>query len=43
MERRAIRQLQAICPGCKRMRFIPLATVPYCTPSCKRNAEKSKS
>ena len=31
---------RSVCPGCKRMRFIPHYTAPYCMPSCKRDAEK---
>ena len=26
------------CPGCNRVRFIPIATAPYCMESCKRAA-----
>ena len=33
-------KLRSVCPGCKRMRFIPIQTAPYCTPSCKRDAEQ---
>ena len=31
---------RSVCPGCKRMRFIPHHTAPYCMPSCKRDAER---
>ena len=31
---------RSVCPGCKRMRFIPIQTAPYCMPSCKRDAER---
>ena len=27
-----------LCPQCKRTRWIPRHTNPYCTPSCKRAA-----
>jgi ferredoxin len=27
-----------MCPGCGRVRFIPIATAPYCMESCKRDA-----
>jgi hypothetical protein len=27
-----------LCPGCNRVRFIPIATAPYCMESCKRAA-----
>jgi hypothetical protein len=27
------------CPGCNRVRFIPLGTAPYCMESCRRNAQ----
>lgn len=30
---------QQLCPQCKRSRWIPRYTAPYCTPSCKRDAQ----
>lgn len=30
------------CPQCKRLRFIPRNLDPYCTPSCKREAEQAE-
>ena len=37
---RSLSRLRSICPHCKRRRFIPRYTAPYCTPSCKREAEQ---
>ena len=40
MTGRSLSALRAICPQCKRRRFIPHAWKPFCTPSCKREAEQ---
>lgn len=32
-------RLKAVCPWCKRRRFIIAQFAPYCTRSCKRAAE----
>jgi len=37
---RTLSALRAICPQCKRRRFIPGFTKPFCTPSCKRDADR---
>lgn len=31
---------RTICPQCRRTRFIPHSTAPYCTRSCERDAER---
>ena len=34
--------LKAVCPQCKRRRFIIAQFKPYCTSTCKRAAEAAK-